>query len=419
MKILWYTAMFLSLVSPKAFAMSKGSPSQITPPSSLDYGYLPGLKDIVLGVGFELPTQNAGNASVSKMLCFQSASPIPNPNKPINQNTTFDEHVIQNTEDLKTSLGIDTTMDASYLSFSGSASLDFSVEDHVSTNDLNLVIVGSSDYGVDQLDGKSLSLIPMAQQLLDQGKYDDFKALCGDQFVSTIEYGTRLALLISIHNVSEDLKESITSNASASGGIGSFSGSLRQTINQTLNRLTNSNEVSFHIIVHGGNGIPDLATIVTGLGVTGQNVDQIEAGIRAIMVALTADKAAIVGFKTIPYPAIPWNTTDLMSDDKAHILSRMVDEYRYQSYRYDTAERLFQVIDGSSVWPSQLKQVPKVFVDAARKDMSVLNSYVLAIAQAHGACMTDGTANLSACKMPVIPPYGDFDLFWQLAFGGN
>jgi hypothetical protein len=414
MKTPWITLLLLMGLIPNTFAKEKPqqSSSNTVRPQPLTYGYLPGVS-LVMGSGFSLPTEDADNASSAKMVCFQGVKALANPNRYISQEMQLTGKLVTSNHDLDVALGIDSELDASYLVFSGSGKYDFNISDQIHDDDLNLVIQGYADYSPDQIDPSSIQLAPFAQQMIDKGQIDDFKGTCGTQFVSQLRYGTSVSLIITISHVSEDIKESLSAQVSASGSIGLVSGSAKTSLNQLLTSASASTNVSFKAVVQGGDGVPNVDLLVGALLTPGQDVDHIVAGIQKLFNTMTPEKSAVIGFVTTPYPGIPWSNEDLMSDHKGEMLSRIVENYRYENSRFLKVQNLYDQIDRTDDLPSVLTDIPATVVQSARGDMDSLGAYVIQLAQAHANCMKDQTSTLSGCNLPPMPPLPYFNRFWQ------
>jgi hypothetical protein len=407
--------MFLVLgLSKGALAMGGAAPtSSSVQPQPLTYGYLPGV-DLTLGKGFSLPQQDGANVSAAKLVCLENVKAIPNPNRKVSQGLALNERIVTSNQELKTALGIDEQMDASYLVFSGSSQYDFNLDDQIDEDSLNVVIQGSAQYGPDDLDMSDVKLAPFAQQLVDQKRFDEFKAECGSQFVSELKYGTMVSLIISIHHLSDQMKESLQVQLSGSGGIGPFSGSAKTALSQVLTSSSASSNVSMNVVIRGGDGLSNLTELVSGLLSKGQDVAQIESGISSVFNALTPDKAAVIGFTTNPYPLVPWDEEDLMSELKQQMLSRIVENYRYEFERYNAVQELFDEYDRSAFLPSELVGIPDVVIDSGRAEMPALEKYILSLAETHATCMKDQSPDLSECEMPPLVPTPDFNALYGL-----
>jgi hypothetical protein len=223
-----------------------------------------------------------------------------------------------------------------------------------------------------------------------------------------------VSLIISIHHLSNEMRESLQVQLSGSGGIGPFSGSAKTALSQVLTSSSASSDVSMNVVIRGGDGLSNLSGLVSGLLVKGQDVSKIESGISSLFNALTPDKAAVIGFVTNPYPGIPWDEEDLMSELKEQMLSRIVENYRYEFDRYGFVQNLFDEYDRSGIMPPQLVGIPEIVIESGREDMPELNAYILSLAQTHAACMKDQSATLSACVMPPVAPTADFNTLYGL-----
>jgi hypothetical protein len=377
-------------------------------PSSITHEYLPGAP-VLLGQGYfpEAPMS-------STPPCLQNIVPIVDGNRTVAQSANVSESVVSSTSGLKETLGIDVEMDASMLTYSGSGKFDYSTETNIDENDLNIVIHGSADYGNDVLDRSKSSYIPDVQKLIASGNLAEFKKECGSQLISSVSYGTRVSVLITLHNMTEEDKSTMGISVSGSGGFGPLSVSAKMNLNHMLQTNTSSHAVTKTVIVRGGDGLPNLATLVSGLQTDGQSIDQIEKGISDIFNGLSPAKAAIVGFTTIPYPGVNWDTEDFISDLKGEALSDLAEAFRYQFGKYSMIHELLLQIDQTGQIPEALQSCAQSLIDEARAEMPTVNNYVEALATAHQNCLVNPDASPSVCPMPARPTTPQFDFLYQL-----
>jgi hypothetical protein len=372
------------------------------------YKYLPGLVP-VLGQGF-MPD----NPLALPAPCMTGMGTISNPSQNVNQSAPLDEKVVTTSSALKFVLGIDTQMDASVLVYSGSADLNINTEYDEVDNGVSVVIQGQANYGNEVLDMSKMVYRSDIQKLVDQGRVQEFHKACGDEMVTTLNKGTSVSVVITMHGVDRAFKETLTDNASASGGFGPLSASAKMQLNQMLITQSGYSELTVNVFVRGGNGLPDFAGIVASLQSTGKSWDQLEQGVAEIFKDLTPEKAAITGFVTETYPGVSDQNENLILDEKTRDLENLVSMYRYHLQQQELLEGLFQKEEQTGVAPREFSNLTDAVLDGAKQDLPVLDAYVSKLAQVHQNCLAEQSPQLDACRIPPMPQMFGVILMYDL-----
>jgi len=367
-----------------------------------NYKYLPGVVPI-LGQGFLVASPTALPAPCMTGMLPPSNSQTSSQQN-VSQDASLNEEVVTSTSALKAALSIDMQMDASVLVYSGSGELNIDTEYSTNEHDVSVLIQGQASYGNEVLDLTKMTYRPDIQKLLDQGRIKEFREACGDEMVTTLNRGTSVAVVITMKDVDSDFQESVTSSASASGGIGPLSGSAKSKINEKLTTQSENSNVTIHVFVRGGSGLPDFADLVSSLQATGKSWAEIEHGVSEIFKSLTPDKAAVTGFVTESYPGVSDKDENLTGDQKTDALASLVYVYRTQLAKQKLIEGLLLQQEQTGSTPSSLAVLDPSIIRAAKEELPDLDQYLRTVAAVHQSCLNDADPMLQACKMPTLPP---------------
>ena len=198
---------------------------------------------------------------------FNIANPS-EPKLPVFENTTgkYEDQageveiyykLIESSESFNKEFGADASLSARILFKKLSA--NFQVDDkYVSSGDYQtLVFKAKCDFGNKGL--SNFTLLPAAQKLLDQGKYDDFIERYGTHFVQKTNTGVSIYVFVSYNK--SYLDDDQTTEGSISGNGKIFGGEA--SINRAINRAKKDKQVHIEIYSSGPiDGLPALSTIL-------------------------------------------------------------------------------------------------------------------------------------------------------------
>lgn len=376
-------------------------------PQTASYDYLPGVS-IVLGQGFSLKS-----ALSSPSICIVNPTSILDPNRLVSQNSHIEELVVTSSRALKTVLGIDTQMDASILSYSGGGSFSFNSEVDISENDATVVIQGDAEYNPDILNLQNLKYRPDVQGLIDAGDIPGFHRTCGDNLITSVKRGTRVSIVLSIRGMSRQEKLDVNSSASISGSFGPLSGSAKNHINALLQSSSSTAEVKVQVFVRGGDGLPNLDSLVNALLLNGTSLQQFTTGISELLKALPGDKAAAIGFTTQPYPGVDSESENVNDIMKTNALSILTDDFRSQDSRYERLSSDFNSQQMTGIIPDDFSNIVSGLLDNANQEMPLLQQYVQLLAQAHEKCFLSKPDQIAtSCVVPKRPSMPFIDVLY-------
>ena len=245
--------------------------------------------------------------------------------------TSFSVLLVRNEEQLRNALLIDSKIDASYLTYSGSASFNLNTENLFSHNKLTLVIRGTSEFG--RLALHNARLTTAARQLIDAARHDDFAERCGTEVVSIERRGASIAAVITIEGLSRQTRTTMSGALEAAGSAGLFSGSLRAHVQNELSQAAREHRLDIQVVATGGPGLSGLADTVSHLSVDAQSIEVIQKTLGQYLGQFTTANSVPIGFHSISMSAFGYDpdNQDLWSDLRSRRLGRIAQTYRHKT----------------------------------------------------------------------------------------
>jgi hypothetical protein len=254
---------------------------------------------------------------------------------------------------------------------------------------------------------------------MTQRNFDAFHQLCGNDLITSVNYGTRVSIVISIKGISSQDKQSINASASGSAGFGPLSASAKVQISSLMKSSQASTEVKMQAFVRGGDGLSNMDELVDSLLAPHVTIDQLRSGIGKIFKSLTAEMAAVTGFTTQPYPGVSDSNANYMNAIKQQQLSYLAQNFRYQFSRYN---RIFGDLNDqemSSATTEDFRGVAPGLIANVRVELPSLKQFVSDLAQAHEDCLKDTAPELSKCGLPAKPAMPNLDLLYAMMTVGT
>ncbi|WP_348261772.1 hypothetical protein P8935_18455 [Telmatobacter sp. DSM 110680] len=321
--------------------------------------------------------------------------------KPLDRDATLSTkatiELATSSQTLRQALSMDSSIDVSYLMFTGSASFSMSQENIATNDDVNLVMNFTNEYGRVGIENEQL--YPFAQTLLDQHQLTEFHNQCGDQLVLIERRGASVSTIITLRSVNATAKSKLAGSLGAKVDLGVLSGDLKSTIAGEIDRAAGEGRLSIEVVSTGGQGFAALSTVVRQTTDSKTAIfEKLQAALGDYLKSFTPANAAPLGFHVGPMLNYSQSQDDLWGIEKEDRLSVLVDTYR-RLYR----ER----VDIQSILS---KQDPRAGVysepeiDQLRALQNPVNEYLVQLAEVHRRCKAATNENLSVCELPQNKP---------------
>jgi hypothetical protein len=249
-----------------------------------NYQYYPGTA-LGLGKGFRklTPTQDFPT-------CLNLSPSNITPNDTVG---TFIFHMdlVDDRKSLYDTLHLDAHLAAHAVAGSANFDTTFDKETSLSSEDLTWVLYAYQEYGGDEL-SPELNVAASAYKK----DASNLVARCGDEYVQTVQKAAEIAMVFTLHNVSQTDKKTLT--AHFDGGASWGSGGVEFSLNskQFLSSAMKHGEVHMHAYGFGGGGISKLGP---DLVLNPDNFDAVKATIaKYIGENMISTKAAPVRYIT-------------------------------------------------------------------------------------------------------------------------
>lgn len=307
---------------------------------------------------------------------------------------------------IREALHVDASIDASYLSFSGSANFNFDHNFDRDERSVSIVVVARSEYS--RRETVSVTLTNRAQSMLDSKDYPSFISECGSYYVALERRGVMLGAVITIRDASEKARNAIHAEMAAKGGYGPMTGGAKASFSHEMEAATNDHRVDVQVTYNGGPGLAALADLVKSTIRTTTNVDDIGAALADYLRKVDKENAAPVGYSVVRYPGLPEDITDLQFEQKQKALATIVAEYRHLEKLSNDIATITSGDDARSKYftPSQI-------ADFGRHKAEI-DGYMNKLRDAHLNCKNARKSSdeiSSACGLPENEPqFGFLDL---------
>jgi hypothetical protein len=311
--------------------------------------------------------------------------------------TSFFEQLVTSSDQLKEVLSIDAKIDASYMSFGGSASFNYSSEGLFSDNSLTFVITARTEYG--RLRADSPKLKPEYENLLnDPAK---FESVCGSRFVVLERRGASASAIVTVFGISKELHDSITASLSVHGGTGPFSADAAASFNKEVKRATKCSELNIQVVATGGTGLSNLSGVINARAASSDNAAAgIETALSEFVRGISAQNASPIEYSVISMEFTGWKPqiTNIWTDRKEKILRKIVDDYRKISAEIDEAN---SVLNGTDLRASKINHDKD---SSIRSLISSDEDRITKLVQAYSDCKGDTTSAGNNCVEPLFTP---------------
>ncbi len=349
---------------------------------------------LTLGGGF-----TPSNMSEAKLKCVDFTA-VPAPGESAALSTTMNTYFVSSSSKLKSIMGIDVKIEASYLTSKANAGLQLDTERMFKSDSVTLMVLAQSEYGRMLMDQPKLT--PYAESLW-KTRPEDFEKECGTHLVRMIRRGAMIAVFVTLTNLTEEQKNKITVEAGFEARGEVASATLKSKFQDQMERSHASNSVRTQVISTGGEGISSLADMVRLMTLQPDSLDKIEAAVGQFMKTFTAANPAPIGFYAAPFGFGITPGKFVWEHRRQKRLGILADHYGELDAKLDDIRHLLMPEDPrhAGLTTTQVAGFTRV-ADQLEEALNV-------VADSHKACMVE--RSLKACQMPqyeldahVVPP---------------
>jgi hypothetical protein len=303
--------------------------------------------------------------------------------------STLNTYMVNDSSTMKTLLGIDVKIEASYLTAKASAGLTLNTDQMFKSDSATMMILAKSEYGrLVMLDPK-LTAYAESLRRTDPGA---FARECGTHLVKMIRRGAMVAVFVTITNLTEEQKQKLRIDVEASGSSGAASAKMKFGFEQALERSRASNSVRTQIISTGGPGISGLASLVEKMSWSPDSLKQIEDAVAQFMREFSKENPAPIGFYTAPFGFGVIDAPDLWGRRLQNRLISLAERFTELEAKALDIKHVLNPEDPrhASLSADQISTVERALVQT--------DDAIDLVADAHKACMVEH--KLEACKTP-------------------
>lgn len=377
----WLSRIFrICFVWAGVFCVASGDDS----PENFSYSYHP-RSAFILGQGY-----SPAELYRAFKPCYNSTT-VEEPDG--NPRTRVDTYLVQNSESVKTILGIDSRIEARYLMASGSVHFSLNEEAISRRDSITFVFLAYTEFSRKTV--RELDLLPQYKELIRQGRMNEFEQECGSHVVIQMRRAARAAILITLTGVDAEEKSRLGLDVAVGGGVGPFSGSASVGIQNLVERSRREGRVQTQVVSTGGPAFSHLSSLVEAMSTEVTNFERMKTAMKTYLDNFAADNAAPVnylgapaGFGFIRDDARLWT---LEHEDR---LARLAREYREIKTLNDFIDRIMRNID------PRRELISREDLAALASDYSQLRSHIARVATVHSQCLA--TRDLNLCEVPEL-----------------
>jgi hypothetical protein len=303
--------------------------------------------------------------------------------------TTLSSRLIHDENELRETMGIDVRVEASYLTASASASLKLDTSRMFRRDSVTLMISAQSEYG--RMVMKDLALTEYAEKLLRAGG-GDIEKECGTHLVLQVRTGAKLAVFVTLSNLTETQRNALQAGAEAGGSSGAFSAKMSANFQRVFETSSASNSVNVQVASTGGEGFEGLGKVVEAMVWQPDSLAKIQSAVADYMKTFGPQNPAPIGFHTAPlgFGYIPGERLWDIKLEKR--LIALAETYHRLD---DQMAEIRQVLKSEDPRHILLTQADRAALEALLEE---LDAYQDEIANAHKQCMI--APDLKTCTGP-------------------
>jgi hypothetical protein len=274
---------------------------------------------LALGRGF-----SPNDVTESKIPCIVAEQVPLDPGAP---KTQIRARYVRSFEEFSNAASFDLKVEASGLSYSGSAHFNIDQSSLQQSNSISVVINATTEYGRWALKAP-VSLTTDAQKLLKHPR--DFALVCGTRYVAMEQRASSAGVVVSIFNASQNTRSAFQAEASANYDGIALSVKASAAFKNELKKALKQDRVDLQVFATGGAGFGDLSGVIKGLAGTPDPLESITTGLADFMKKFSKENAAITTYSVESMDKLGWdpNSIDPWTDLKESRLRQIVKEYR-------------------------------------------------------------------------------------------
>jgi hypothetical protein len=271
-----------------------------------------------LGLGF-----NPSDITRTKIRCIV-ADPVDLESGSIS--TVFSTQLVTNHEQLQSSLGMDSKIDASYLIFKGSATFNFHYSVSSSDDSATVVVSAVSEFGRKGLSPPKLTV--EAKQIV--GNSSLFANTCGTRFVNIEHRGASVSAIVTIRGLTKEEKTTLVTGVTGEGGWGPLSAAGSTQFQAELAKAVKTGRADIQVVSTGGNGFGGLGDTVKALAATPESLPAIQTALGIYISQFNSSNSVPIGFDVESMEALGWApaTDNLWTLQLERKLRALVQAYR-------------------------------------------------------------------------------------------
>ncbi len=387
-----------------AFSAITLSPLTATAGLPDTYDYYPG-SPLILGANFD-----PNHVTEAKTPCMKYTADS-QPQGAVN--TRFSELLTASTNGIRTALGIDSSMDAQFLTFKGSASFSYNESNYKHSEDVSFVLNAYTEYGTRNI---------ISAEVLNEFKDlpsspDEFVRTCGTRYVKIERRGASVSAIITIENVDSEFKQEFNTAASLAGEVGPITASFKSTLKIEMDKASTEGRLKVDVLSTGGEGFGELKDVIAKTTLKPGGYDAIVDALTTYIGKFNKDNAAPLAFTVADIPGLNVAQADLWPVQKEHAIEALVSEYREFSSHLAALKAITDDDDPRSQYIDQDQK------EKLKNAIPIFETYIQQLAEIHSKCKASTTADLAPCTLPaprpdpsILPkplsaPFGSFRIF--------
>ena len=305
---------------------------------------------------------------------------------------------VSSSEQLESSLRVDSKISAQYLTASASGSFSYDTTSLAKRNAITVVFTARTNFGRWGLKA-SPTLSDEVKPIV--GDSPKFEQKCGSRYVAIEERGASVSAVVTLLSVSQDDKASFNSEFSAGGGWGALSATAQLKFRDMAKKATNQDRISVQVVATGGSGFGDLSSSVkTSLG-GDTGLAAVADALQSFISKFEVSNAVATEYRVASMEDFGWDPSHskLWTDDKEENLRELADAFR-------SLQRRIVISEGIIKGTHPLSRIAQPWeIDRLKQDLPVEKDILKDISAIHDKCMANDTTTADTCKLPFTLNY--------------
>lgn len=352
------------------------------------YGFSP-MSTLVLGHGL-----SPNHLDQAKIPCVSFREV---PADPGALGTRFHYFLVTSSQQLDDALGLDQSIDASYLTLKGSESFSYSAAGMFHGDSVTMVIRASTEFARRTI--SDVALTPYAQGLIDRDQMTRFEADCGSYLATLERLGSSAAAIITLEQVDENASDLLNLGLKNGGGLGPVSAGAKLSFRREMKKIRRAGYLDVQVVSTGGGGLAALSELVKAAAEGDNSYDRIEAALSTYLKDFGPSNPAPIGFHVVPMPfGFRPGRARLWDERKQSLLAAIAARYRGLERDSKRVRQMIALADTGQL------PVADDRLASYRKELPGMEEFLNVLADAHERCMDEKL--LDACRMPSLSGAG-------------